>query len=147
MEAPVMKIRLNYPDMKLPERAHESDSGLDLTLMKVIEKRENVFFFDTGVSIEAPDGYYTELFPRSSIYKHDFIMVNSVGVIDHGYRGSLFMPMRYLGDGDGREAAEDLVGQRIGQLILRRAEPYRIQVVSDLSQTERGGKGFGSSGV
>jgi dUTPase len=55
--------------------------------------------------------------------------------------------MRYLGDRDGRTAAESLVGQRIGQLILRKAEPYRIQVVSDLSQTERGGKGFGSSGV
>ncbi len=142
-----MKIRLNYPEMRLPERAHESDSGLDLTLMKVIDKRENVFFFDTGVSIEAPDGYYTELFPRSSIYKHDFIMVNSVGVIDHGCRGTLFMPMRYLGEGDGKKAAESLVGQRIGQLILRKAEPYRIQVVSDLSQSERGGKGFGSSGV
>lgn len=132
--------------MTLPERAHDSDSGLDLTLMKVIEKRENIYFFDTGVSVEAPEGFYTELFPRSSIYKYDFVMVNSVGVIDHGYRGSLFMPMRYLGDGNGLEAAEALVGQRIGQLILRRMEPCRIEVVNDLSSTERGGKGFGSSG-
>lgn len=147
MESPLLKIQFNYPGMQLPERAHETDSGLDLTLMKVIEKRENIFFFDTGVSVEAPAGYYTELFPRSSIYKHDFFMVNSVGIIDHGYRGGLFMPMRYLGDGNGRDAAESLVGQRIGQLILRRMEPCRIQVVSDLSDTERGGKGFGSSGA
>ncbi len=146
METPVLKVCFNYPDMKLPERAHETDSGLDLTLMKVIEKREDVFFFDTGVSVEAPDGYYTELFPRSSIYKHDFMMVNSVGIIDHGYRGSLFMPMRYLGDENGKSAAEALVGHRIGQLILRRIEPCRIEVVSELSLTERGGKGFGSSG-
>lgn len=146
MATPVLKISFNYPDMQLPERAHETDSGLDLTLMKVIEKRENIFFFDTGVSVEAPDGYYTELFPRSSIYKHDFIMVNSVGVIDHGYRGSLFMPMRYLGEGNGKEAAEALLGQRVGQLILRRIEPCLIEVASELSRTERGGKGFGSSG-
>lgn len=146
METPVLKIRFNYPDMQLPERAHDSDSGLDLTLMKVIEKRENIYFFDTGVSIEAPDGFYTELFPRSSIYKHDFVMVNSVGVIDHGYRGSLFMPMRYLGDGNGRDAAEALIGQRIGQLILRRIEPCRIEVATELTDSERGGKGFGSSG-
>ncbi|MBU2648373.1 dUTP pyrophosphatase [bacterium] len=132
--------------MKPPERAHDSDSGLDLTLMKVIEKRENIFFFDTGVSVEPPAGYYTELFPRSSIYKHDFIMVNSVGVIDTGYRGTLFLPMRYLGHGDGRAAAEKLVGHRIGQLVLKRLEPYRLEIVSALSDTERGGQGFGSSG-
>ena len=114
--------------------------------MKVIEKRDNVYFFDTGVSIEAPHGYYTELFPRSSIYKHDFIMVNSVGVIDAEYRGTLFMPMRYLGCGDGKAAAENLIGQRIGQLVLRRIEPYQIEIVSELSDTERGGGGFGSSG-
>ena len=146
MEAPVLKIRFNYPDMQLPERAHETDSGLDLTLMKVIEKRENVFFFDTGVSVEAPEGYYTELFPRSSIYKHDFIMVNSVGVIDHGYRGTIFMPMRYLGQGSGKSAAEALIGTRVGQLILKRLEPCRIEVTGELSSSERGGKGFGSSG-
>jgi dUTP pyrophosphatase len=147
MNPPVLKVRLNYPGMKPPVKAHESDSGLDLTLMKVVEKRENIFFFDTGVSIEAPHGYYTELFPRSSIYKHDFIMVNSVGVIDTGYRGTLFMPMRYLGSGDGRVEAEKLVGQRIGQLILRRIEPYQVNIVADLDDTERGGGGFGSSGA
>ncbi len=146
MNPPVLKVRLNYPGMKLPVKAHESDSGLDLTLMKVIEKRENVFFFDTGISIQAPHGYYTELFPRSSIYKHDFMMVNSVGVIDNGYRGTLFMPMRYLGSGDGRTEAENLVGQRIGQLILRRIEPYQVEIHTDLNDTERGGGGFGSSG-
>ncbi len=146
MNSPVLKVRLNYPGMKPPVKAHESDSGLDLTLMKVIEKRENIFFFDTGISIEAPFGYYTELFPRSSIYKHDFMMVNSVGVIDSEYRGTLFMPMRYLGSGDGRAEAENLVGHRIGQLILRRMEPYQVEIVTDLDETERGGGGFGSSG-
>ena len=146
MKLPVLKVRLNYPGMKPPTKAHDSDSGLDLTLMKVIEKRDDIFFFDTGVSIEAPYGYYTELFPRSSIYKHDFMMVNSVGVIDTGCRGTLFMPMRYLGSGDGRAEAESLVGQRIGQLILRRIEPYQVEIVSDLDDTERGGGGFGSSG-
>lgn len=144
---PVLKIRFHYSGMQLPERAHHTDSGLDLTLMKVIEKRPRLFFFDTGVSVEAPDGYYTELVPRSSIYKHDFFMINSIGIIDHGYRGTLFMPMRYLGEGDGRKEAEALIGHRIGQLILRRMEPCRVEVVSELSDTERGRKGFGSSGL
>ncbi|MFH2132611.1 MAG: dUTP pyrophosphatase, partial [bacterium] len=66
--------------------------------------------------------------------------------IDTGYRGPLFLPMRYLGHGDGRAAAEKLVGHRIGQLVLKRLEPYRLEIVSALSDTERGGQGFGSSG-
>lgn len=141
-----LKIKLHYPEMTLPKRAHETDSGLDLTLMRVIEKRNNVFFFDTGVSVEPPEGYYTELFPRSSIYKHDFIMTNSVGVIDAGYRGILYMPMRYVGDGDGKTAAEELVGNRIGQLILKKLEQFNTAVVTELEEADRGARGFGSSG-
>ncbi|MCP4754207.1 MAG: dUTP pyrophosphatase [Proteobacteria bacterium] len=132
--------------MSLPKRAHATDAGLDLTLMKVVEKRENLFFFDTGVSVEVPEGYYTELYPRSSIYKVDFIMANSVGIIDTGYRGILYLPMRYVGNGNGRDEAEKLIGHRVGQLVLRKLEPFHIQIVGDLSESERGGKGFGSSG-
>ncbi|MBU2512122.1 dUTP pyrophosphatase [bacterium] len=132
--------------MPVPVKAHSDDSGLDLTLIKVIEKRDNLFFFDTGVSVEPPPGYYTELFPRSSIYKTDFMMTNSVGVIDAGYRGILYLPMRYLGKGDGLSEAENLIGTRVAQLILKKLEPFEIEIVGDLSNSERGEKGFGSSG-
>lgn len=146
MLIPELKIKCHYPGMPVPQKAHASDSGLDLTLIQVIEKRDNIFFFDTGISIEPPAGYYTELYPRSSIYKHDFIMTNSVGVIDAGYRGILYMPMRYLGDGDGKTAAESLVGSRIGQLVLKKLEPFEISITEQLSESERGEGGFGSSG-
>ena len=142
----VIKIKCHYPGMKLPEKAHVNDSGLDLTLMKIEEKRNNIIFFDTGVSIEPPSGYYTELYPRSSIYKSDFIMTNSVGIIDEGYRGILYMPMRYVGMGYARQAAEKLIGQRVGQLVLKKMVPFQIDVVDMLTDSERGGKGFGSSG-
>lgn len=132
--------------MPVPEKAHADDSGLDLTVIKVIEKRDNIFFFDTGISVEPPKGYYTELFPRSSIYKTDFIMTNSVGVIDTGYRGILFLPMRYLGKGNGLEEAEKLIGTRVAQLILKKLEPFVVEVGEGLSNTERGANGFGSSG-
>ncbi len=141
-----MRIKCHYPGMPAPVKAHPDDSGLDLTLIKVIEKRDNIFFFDTGVSVEPPEGYYTELFPRSSIYKTDFIMTNSVGVIDTGYRGILYLPMRFLGNGDGLFEAEKLIGTRVAQLILKRLEPFDIEIVGDLSNSERGARGFGSSG-
>lgn len=142
----ILKIQCHYPDMPHPAKAHDTDSGIDLTLMQVIEKRNNVFFFDTGISVEPPPGYYTELYPRSSIYKTDFIMANSVGIIDEDYRGKIFMPMRYVGDGNALEEAQKLVGQRVGQLILKKRESYQIEIVKDLSDTARGEGGFGSSG-
>ena len=46
-----------------------------LTLINFIEKRENILFFDTGISVEPPKSYYFEVYPRSSIYKFDFIML------------------------------------------------------------------------
>ncbi len=143
----ILKIRLHYSGMNRPEKAHAADSGLDLTLMRVLKKRTGIFFFDTGISIEPPAGYYAELVPRSSIYKTDFIMANSIGIVDNGYRGPLMMPMRYLGSGDGYTAARGLIGRRVGQLILKRIEPFDIQYVENLSDSERGEHGFGSSGV
>lgn len=141
-----LKIKCHYPEMEAPVKAHHNDSGLDLSLIRVIEKRDNIFFFDTGISIEPPEGYYTELYPRSSIYKSDFIMTNSVGIIDAGYRGILYMPMRYVGNQNAREEAEKLVGSRVGQLVLKKLEPFGIELTDHLSDSERGENGFGSSG-
>ena len=141
-----LKVQTHYPDMPDPHTAHDGDAGLDLTLMDVIEKREDVFFFDCGLSVEPPKGYYTEVVPRSSIYKQDFMMANSVGIIDAGYRGKIFMPMRYVGKGDGLQAAKDLIGQRVGQLILRKLEAYKLEVTHELSDSSRNSGGFGSTG-
>ena len=146
MEPKNLKILCQYPDMPLPKKAHESDSGIDLTLMKVDKKKDNVFFFDLGISIEPPKGYYSELFPRSSIYKTGFIMANSVGIIDEGYRGIINMIMRYIGSGNGLTEAKKLIGTRVGQLILKKSEEVRIEIVDSLGETIRGEGGFGSSG-
>ena len=59
--------------MSIPKRGHETDAGIDLTAMSVEQKRPDVFFFDTGISIHVSDGYYVEIVPRSSITKTDFI--------------------------------------------------------------------------
>ena len=146
MTIPNLKIQCHYPGMPLPQKNHATDSGIDLTVMKVVRKRDNIFFFDLGISIEPPQGYYAELFPRSSSYKHDFIMANSVGVIDSDYRGVIMMPMRYIGEGDAVAEAEGLIGQRVGQLILKKLEPVEISIVDSINTTVRGDKGFGSSG-
>ena len=141
-----LKIKRHYENVPIPKKAHISDSGIDLTLIKVIEKNKDVLFFDTGISVEPPESYYTEIFSRSSIYKSNFIMANGVGVIDPDYRGIIYMPMRYIGDKNPLDEAYQLIGTRVGQLIVKKQEPISIEVVSELSNTIRDQGGFGSTG-
>ena len=90
----VLKVRRHYDGMALPGRGHENDAGLDLTAMALETPRPRLFAFDTGISVEVDAGFYCEVVPRSSIVKTDFLLANSVGVIDPGYRGSrsVFQP-------------------------------------------------------
>ena len=145
---PVLKIQRHYPGMELPARGHPGDAGLDLTAMAMEELRPGVFAFDTGISVQAEDGFYCEVVPRSSIVKTEFIQANSVGVIDPDYRGRVKVVLRYLGRaGDaGRSEALELVGTRIAQLLVRRLEGVTVEVAGHLDDTVRGGGGFGSTG-
>lgn len=133
--------------MPTPKRGHETDAGIDLTVMSIEQKKSDIFFFDTGISIQLSKGYYAEIVPRSSIVKTDFILANSIGIIDPDYRGRIFMPFRYIGNSNGFQAAEELLHKRIGQLIVRKLEKCEIEIVNSLEETERGMKGFGSTGI
>ena len=132
--------------MSIPKRGHKTDAGIDLTAMTVEQKRPDIFFFDTGISIRISTGYYVEIVPRSSIIKTDFIMANSVGIIDPDYRGHIFLPFRYVGSGDGMHAAEELLHQRIAQMLVRKLVTCQVEAVDSLEETIRGKKGFGSTG-
>ena len=141
-----LRLQLHYPDMLVPQRAHPKDVGLDLTEMAIEPHNERLFFIDTGVSVKPPEGYYVEVVARSSLSKTNFILANSVGIIDPDYRGRIRLGLRYLGEGSGTDAAAELIGRRVAQLILRCREEANVEVVSKLGETGRGAGGFGSSG-
>ena len=144
----LLKVQRHFEDMPLPGRGHPGDAGLDLTAMAVEMTRARVFSFDTGISVEPPPGTYCEVVPRSSIIKTDFMLANSVGVIDPGYRGRIRVVLRFLGEAaDGGQAeAEAMIGNRIAQLLVRRLEPVEVEEVGMLEDTSRGCGGFGSTG-
>jgi dUTP pyrophosphatase len=73
-------------------------------------------------------------------------VANSVGIIDPGYRGHIYVVLRYLGQGDGAAEAKALVGTRIAQLLLKRREDARLERRESLDGSARGARGFGSSG-
>lgn len=126
-----------------PTKAHETDIGFDLTAIDIYKKlNDNVVLFETGIIVNPPKGYYTEIVPRSSISKTGYILANSVGIIDPHYRGSLKIPVRFIDD----DLPPPLLPFCKFQLILRKIEECTMkEVKEDFNITDRGSGGFGSS--
>jgi dUTP pyrophosphatase len=127
--------------------AIRGDSGLDLHTWRVTKVGERQFKIDFGVRCEMRDGeqYLSYmLVPRSSIVKTPYRMSNSIGIIDSGYRGNIMAFVDVLGDGP---VVEPRVGERLFQIIRPTLDKFDYEIVSELSQTERGTGGFGSTGV
>lgn len=146
----VLKVKLNHPDAKVPDQAHpNSDAGYDLVAINdgidVFTDSGDYLFteYDTGISVEPPDGYHTEIVARSSITKKNLILKNSIGIIDNGYRGSCLCRFHKTGDIDTTNVYKK--GDKIAQLIIRKTIHMPLMVVDTLSDTERGVGGFGHS--
>lgn len=125
---------------------HEGDSGIDLICpTELIVTKNNVETIDFKIQCEMRDkdnnlvSYY--LYPRSSISKTAFMMVNSVGIIDAGYRGNIMAKIRSFGN--EFEVIES--GNKLFQICAPDLGPIKVEVVEELSETSRGSGGFGST--
>lgn len=137
----VIKVKLLSKGAKLPEIATEDDAGADLYVTGV-EKSLFKVTYKFGIAIQAPKGYYGKIVPRSSVRKTYQWMSNSVGIIDNGYRGELqatFYKIPLL-------SKLYKVGERAAQLIIRPQMQVIYSVKRELSDTQRGKGGFGSTG-
>lgn len=137
-----LKIKKLHPDAVIPCYAKAGDAGMDLiAISEEWNKDSTMVTYDTGLSLEIPEGYVGLLFPRSSVSKTTLNLANSVGVIDSGYRGSLMLKFRYLEEGDVYD-----IGDRVAQLVIMKLPFVEIIEVAELSSSERGEGGFGSTG-
>ena len=131
----------------LPTKAHKTDAGLDLTCTgiesEVNECGQFILVYHTGLAIEIPDGYVGLIYPRSSICKKSVMQTNSVGVIDSGYRGEVLVKYRNT-SGDSIPALYN-IGERIAQLIIMPYPEIEPVFAEDLSESDRGTDGYGSS--
>lgn len=146
-----LKVKRLHPDAVLPTYAKPGDAGMDLTAVSVecstLESGRRILTAATGLAFEIPEGYVGLLFPRSSICKTDLTLTNAVGVIDSGYRGEV--SFKFAIDGGARPTGHSAYkpGDRVGQLlILPYPQVIVTEVEGDLSETERGQGGFGSTG-
>ncbi len=145
-----MKVNVKKLDSNavLPTYAKHGDAGMDLTATsKSYDEHGNVVY-GTSLAFEIPAGYVGLLFPRSSNTKKDLILGNSVGVIDSGYRGEVVFKFKSAVNNDhdyvyGLE--EYNVGDRIGQIIIMPYPQIEFNLSDELSTTDRGTGGFGST--
>lgn len=129
----------------IPSYAKPGDAGMDLTATSsTFDRLTECFVYGTGIAVEIPEGHVGLIFPRSSICKVDLSLSNAVGVIDSGYRGEIKFFFR-----ETKPDNQNLykVGDRIGQMIILPFPMIDIEEVSELSDSERGSGGFGSSGT
>ena len=133
------------PGAAIPQQAHPGDAGMDLVSVEalVLEPGKRALVH-TGLAVEIPVGFEGQVRPRSGLaLKNGITVLNAPGTIDAGYRGELGVVLINLGDTPF--AIEP--GMRIAQLVIAAVAEVTVAVADDLSATERGTGGYGSSGV
>ena len=138
----LVKIKKMVPEAVVPRKAHSSDAGFDLVAVKA-GFEDGCWVCHTGLAFEIPDGYVGLVFPRSSIVKKDMSMANAVGVIDSNYRGEVTCRFRPAGTD---MFPKYTAGERCAQMIIIPYPEVEFVECDELSETDRGTGGYGSTG-
>ena len=140
-----MNIKLLSENAQIPTRGSEQAAGWDLySAEDVVIEPGQTAMVSTEIAIEIPFGNFGGIFARSGLAaKQGLRPANCVGVVDSDYRG----PVKVALHNDSNETREVNKGERIAQLVIIPYTPVSINVVDELSDTERGDGGFGSTGI
>lgn len=139
-----MRVRIKklHKDAVIPSYARQGDAGMDLTAVSITADNIGNIVYGTGLAFEIPEGYVGLLFPRSSISRTNLLLTNSVGVLDSGYRGEVMFKFKPI----SKEDYSYVTGERIGQIIIVPYPNIEFVVSDELTETERGTGGYGSTG-
>jgi dUTP pyrophosphatase len=133
-----VKIKKLHYDAVIPSYAKPGDAGMDMIAVEGFSTKDHITY-RTGLAMEIPENHVGLLLPRSSVYKKSQMLANSVGVIDSGYRGEIMFKFT-------RSDSQYSVGDRVGQIIILPYPQIEFEEVKELSATNRGTGGFGSTG-
>jgi dUTP pyrophosphatase len=151
-DTPLLKVRLLYPDSCLPRRATPGSAGLDLyawlpsvgvfrTAYELSTGERHLF--QTGIAVEIPEGFEGQIRPRSGLaLRLGLTVLNSPGTIDSDYRGEVKVLLVNLSN----QRVTVPHRSAIAQLVIAPVVTPRVCVIQQLSATERGAGGFGSTG-
>lgn len=140
-----LKFKKLNSEATLPKYQTSAASGFDLCSTEDIQLESGkVSLVSTGLSVEIPEGYELQIRARSGLAaKKGVFLVNGIGTIDADYRGELKVILSTCAE----QAVDIKKGDRIAQGVLMKVEQAAIVEVSELSETQRGSGGFGSTGV
>ena len=151
-----VKIKKLNPNAVIPKYAKDGDAGMDLVATSIISDTPEQITYGIGIALEIPKGFVGLIFPRSSVRKTGLDLSNAVGVVDSGYRGELQATFNKVFGGDRfydeTKNTEDIsnafykVGDRIAQIMIIPYPPIEFIESDELSDSERGEGGFGSTG-
>lgn len=144
---PVVHYRLLTPTAKKPSKAHKTDAAFDLFADEGVDIEPGAnATVGTGIALDMSiglTGHYASVLSRSGLAKKDQIFVlNAPGLIDTGYRGEIKVILQNLGS----ETYSVEVGERIAQIMFIPNYVVYLHETNELSESDRGEKGFGSSG-
>jgi len=141
----IVKFNKLSDSAKVPSRANPTDAGADIYSIEqcIIQPLERKAI-STGIRMEIPEGYYARIAPRSGLAVKNGIDILA-GVVDSSYRGEIKV---VLYNSDKSNSFFVNPGDRIAQLIIEKHYNFDlIEVVEELSDTDRGSGGFGSTGI
>jgi dUTP pyrophosphatase len=140
-----IKIKLSE-GAKMPLRSTDGAAGWDLFAhieKPFILQPGNSVVISTGIAIALPNNHYWDLRVRSGLStKHQIILLNGAAVIDEDYRGIVGVPLYNLSN----TAYKIQPGEKIAQAILKHYHKQEFEIVEELPTSERGARGFGSTG-
>ncbi len=141
----LIRVKRLRPDAQMPKYDYPDDSGAgvfaaEACLLQPLERKA----VPTGISVEVPPGFEIQVRPRSGLaLEHGLTVLNTPGTVDAGYRGEIKVILINLGS----EPYQVEEGQKIAQLVLVPVIHAQFEEVDQLSDSKRGPRGFGSTGV
>jgi dUTP pyrophosphatase len=145
MEKELIKVNTQIlsTTAKMPTYAHAGDAGADLYASEnFLLPAKSSFAVKTGIAMEIPEGYVGYINPRSGMAMKGITVMNAPGTIDSGYRGEIKVILANHTDKD----YQITYGDKIAQMVFHKYHEVFFEPVDELSNSERGHGGFGSSG-
>lgn len=143
-----VKVKIiNKSENPNPEYKTKGSAGADIRANENITIHQGqTKVISTGIFVEIPEGYEIQVRPRSGFAKKGVIVTNSPGTIDADYRGEIKVLLHLLDNIKGNFFFDVKEGERIAQLVLKEVPVIEWEEVEELTETERGSGGFGSTG-
>jgi dUTP pyrophosphatase len=149
-DSPVIKIMRLHPDtdadIPLPRYMTDQSAGMDVCAAvkkDLVLKKGEISLIPTGFAIALPPGFEAQIRPRSGLaVKHGIGLINSPGTIDADYRGEIKIAVINL----GADPYTFRRGDRIAQMVIKKAYLAKLDMVEELDQTNRNTGGFGHTG-